>query len=79
MKKCITDITIQDRQGRTPLHIACEKINSESIVSLLLSYKSNVNVQNGAKNTPMHNACNTKVNSLETKTSKKNSKTPSGI
>jgi ankyrin repeat protein len=53
------DVNIKGRNGHNLLHKACEKINKLSIDIfhlLIETHGCDVNVQNNAKNTPIHSA-----------------------
>jgi ankyrin repeat protein len=52
----VDDINVQDRDGNTPLHLACRNSkNNHNIISTLLGCKGiDVNSSNKDNNTPMH-------------------------
>jgi len=60
VKYCLTlepmDLNIQDNDGNTPLHTACENGNIE-IAKALLTAGAGANTQDNDGNTPLHTAC----------------------
>jgi len=49
-------VNLQNKNGDTPIHIACEQGN-EDVVLMLIATGANINVKNKMGNTPLHNAC----------------------
>ena len=62
---CLTlepmDLNIQDNDGNTPLHTACENgdiyISKALLTALGNSESMDLNIQNNDGNTPLHKAC----------------------
>jgi hypothetical protein len=53
------NINVQDTYGRTPLHLACENVNSErhhECIEYLLQHGANPSIQDDFGRTPLHNA-----------------------
>jgi len=44
-------VNIQDYRGKTALHYACESVEGENCITILLTYKANVDIQDDDKNT----------------------------
>lgn len=50
------DINFQDEEGRSALHMACDREHL-NIVEFLLQNNANINIQDNEGNTPLHYAC----------------------
>jgi len=57
----LMDLNVQDNDGNTPLHIACENGNIDIAKALLTALGNlesmDLNIQNNDGNTPLHKAC----------------------
>lgn len=52
------EVNAKNKDGETPLHLACKWTNtSEGLIKLLLDHKADPNVQDGESQAPLYEAC----------------------